>query len=54
MPSCDKSNNSCELLKPDNVWNEHRFFEDQSDSKIFLGVLDATFLAAYSIVKLKN
>ncbi|RNA18804.1 sugar phosphate exchanger 3 [Brachionus plicatilis] len=49
MPSCDASNISCELLKPDNLWNEHTFFHDQSDSKIFLGILDATFLAAYSI-----
>lgn len=49
MPSCDSKNLTCERLKPDNIWNEHTFFNGESESKIFLGVLDATFLAAYSI-----
>ncbi|CAF0825875.1 unnamed protein product [Brachionus calyciflorus] len=49
MPSCDITNHTCEKLKPDHIWNDHEFFHDESDSKIFLGILDATFLAAYSI-----
>jgi hypothetical protein len=48
--SCDATNDTCERLLPDNLWNEHRFFDSKSEAKFFLGVLDATFLAAYSIV----
>ncbi len=54
MGSCDLNSNqsSCIRLKPDNIWNEHTFFLSHSSSQLFLGELDAIFLAAYSIVKI--
>ena len=48
-PSCDANNHTCERLLPDHIWNDHTFFTDHDDAKFFLGALDATFLAAYSI-----
>jgi MFS transporter, OPA family, solute carrier family 37 (glycerol-3-phosphate transporter), member 3 len=48
--SCDINNNTCHQLKPDKIWNDHKFFDDQAGAKLFLGELDAIFLAAYSIV----
>jgi hypothetical protein len=52
--SCDANNSTCERLLPDSLWNDHTFFQDKSEAKFFLGVLDATFLAAYSIVTNEN
>jgi OPA family glycerol-3-phosphate transporter-like MFS transporter 3 len=50
--TCDIGNTNCSQLKPDYLWNEHTFFTKEADAKLFLGELDAIFLAAYSIVDL--
>lgn len=50
--SCDTNegaNGTCRRLKPDSLWNSHHLFEDENRAKIFLGELDATFLACYSV-----
>jgi OPA family glycerol-3-phosphate transporter-like MFS transporter 3 len=51
--SCDSDstdkNYTCQFLKPDSIWNDRSFFKQRADAKLFLGALDATFLAAYSI-----
>jgi MFS transporter, OPA family, solute carrier family 37 (glycerol-3-phosphate transporter), member 3 len=53
--SCDhdvakNKNYSCIPLEPDNIWNSHKLFENADDAEFFLGVLDASFLGAYSVV----
>lgn len=49
LGSCDAKNDTCVPLKPDSIWNAHHFLPNQDRSKIFLGTLDAIFLAAYSV-----
>jgi len=51
LGSCDIKNNqsSCHMLKPDTLWNQHHMFQDHAGAKMFLGELDAIFLAAYSV-----
>ena len=50
--TCDLGNTTCNRLKPDSVWNERNALDSESDAKLFLGALDATFLGAYSIVSI--
>ena len=47
--SSDTDDKSC-LLKPDEIWNTHKMYKNANEAKLFLGVLDALFLGAYSIV----
>ncbi len=46
-PTSDKEYN----LKPDDRWNKNQLFDTEDDAKLFLGVLDAVFLGAYSLVR---
>jgi len=46
--SSSSNDKSC-LLKPDDIWNSHKMYNNANDAKLFLGVLDALFLGAYSI-----
>lgn len=49
--SCEISdkNDSCVPMMPDDIWNSHHLVKTDDAAKIFLGELDAIFLAAYSI-----
>jgi len=42
-------NASMPAISPDNIWNNHRLFDNEADAERFQGVLDTTFMLAYAV-----